>query len=284
MNKLRMLYKKHWLVRWFWWLAVIIPGVPFVLISVGFLLFMHWPRDYQAVVNLPFDTNAEYLTLSAHGVKDTPASWSDALQSTFSDSKHLSFSRLKKQHISLSWQPYSDSVLICSVAGKSIGYELGEKIGKMPNLQAVHLIGHSCGSFVIFGLCESLKQQDSSISVQTTYLDPVSIYSGVFWDYGLDHFGRCADFSDAYIDTEDTVPGSNQALPYAYTFDVTKTRTGNNLDYAPHQWPTIFYLNALKENQLPIYYKSTAQMSKNFQKNILMKWLESNINELNYSH
>lgn len=278
MNKLHSLYKKYWLVRWLWWLGVVIPGVPFVLVSLVFLLFMHWPRDYQEVVNIDYAPDVEYLTLSAHGVKDTPASWSDALQSTFAVVEHSSFSKLKKQHISLSWQPYSDNVFICSVTGKNIGYELGEQIGKMPKLKAVHLVGHSCGSFVIFGLCESLKEQNSSIGIQTTYLDPVSVYSGIFWDYGLNNFGRCADFSDAYIDTEDSVPGSNQALPYVYTFDVTQTRVGDDLTYTPHQWPTIFYLNALKKNQVPIYYKSTPQISKNLQKNLLMKWPQNNLN------
>ena len=272
MNKLRQLYLQYKFIRWFWWLGIVIPGVPFVLVSVGFLLFMYWPRDYQEVTNLPFIAEVEYLTLSAHGVKDSPLSWSDELQTILEDTQKLSLSYLTRQHVSLSWQPYSDNVFLCSVVGKKIGNELGSKIAKMSSLKGVHLIGHSCGSFVVLGICESLKEQNASISVQSTYLDPVSVYAGLSWDYGLNHFGRCADFSDAYIDTEDTVPGSNQNLPYAFTFDVTQVRTKNNLDYPPHKWPTIFYLNATKKKQVPIYFISAPEFVSKYQKNILMQW------------
>ena len=106
--------------------------------------------------------------------------------------------------------------------------------------------------------------------MQTTYLDPVSVYSGLFWDYGLNHFGRCANFSDPYIDTEDTVPGSNQNLPHGYTFDVTQMRKDNKVVYPPHKWPTIFYINTLKNNQVPIYFKSTPESISKYQKNTLM--------------
>jgi hypothetical protein len=239
---------------------------------MGFLLTMHWPKDYQNVVNLRVDPEVEYLTLSAHGVKDTPASWSDELQRAYSQIQQMPFSDLHKQHISFGWQPYSDNVLNCSVDGKKIGFQLGEQLARLPKLKGVHLLGHSCGSFVILGVCEALKERNESLSVQTTYLDPVSVYSGIFWDYGIKYFGSCANFSDAYIDTHDTVPGSNRALRNAYTFDVTQTRVKNKLDYAPHAWPTMFYINALKKNQLPIYFRSTTQLSPDNRKNILMTW------------
>lgn len=272
MHKLVFLYQKYWFIRCFWWLGIVIPSVPFVLISIFLLVIMHWPKDYTEVVDLSLSSNAEYLTLSAHGVKDTPLSWSNHLQHTLAKVKLLSFSNLEKQHISLGWEPFSNGFLSCSVAGKRIGNQLGERISKMPKLQAVHLIGHSCGSFVIYGLCETLKQRNASISVQATYLDPVSVYSGFLWNYGTNNFGRCADFSDAYIDTEDTVPGSNQALPHAYTFDVTQVRKNRQREYAAHIWPTIFYINAIEKNQVPIYYGSTTDFRSTYQKNTLIVW------------
>ena len=272
MHKVSQLYRKYRILRWLCWIGVVIPSVSFILVSISFLLVMHWPRDYQDVVNIALDPEVEYLTFSAHGVKDTPASWSDELQRTYSEIQQLPFSDLKKQQISFSWQPYSNNVFNCSVDGKKIGIRLGEQIAQLPKLTGVHLVGHSCGSFVILGVCEALKERKVSMSVQTTYLDPVSVYSGIFWDYGVNHFGSCADFSDAYLDIQDTVPGSNQALRNAYTFDVTQTRVSNKLDYAPHAWPTMFYINALKKNQVPIYYKSTHKLSAGFQKNMLMTW------------
>lgn len=272
MHKVSQLYRKYRVLPYLWWLGFVIPSVSFVLVSIGFILIMHWPKAYQDVLNIELAPEVEYLTFSAHGVKDTPASWSDELQQTYSQIQQLPLNDLKKQHISFSWQPYSDNVFNCSVDGKNIGFRLGKKMAKLPNLKGVHLVGHSCGSFVILGVCEAIKEHNVSISVHTTYLDPVSVYSGIFWDYGVKHFGTCADFSDAYIDIQDTVPGSNQALINAYTFDVTQTRLSNKIDYAPHAWPTMFYLNAMKKNQVPIYYKSIHTLSLDHQKNILMTW------------
>jgi hypothetical protein len=272
MNRLLALYRQHFLLRLLWWLGVIIPGVPFILFSVGFQLYAHWPRDYSPLTSMAIKPNTQYLSLSAHGVKDSPESWSNALQDIIKHSRNEQLAQLSKAQISLAWQPYSDNALVCSVTGKNIGEKLADKIALLPNLKAVHLIGHSCGSFVIYGLCEKLKQINPTITVQTTYLDPVSIYSGIFWRYGVDKFGGCADFSDSYIDTKDGVPGSNEKLKHAYTFDVTDIRLEKKLPYAPHAWPTHFYLEAYKNNQVPVYFNRQENLDKRFDKNKLIKW------------
>ncbi|MGB1263376.1 MAG: hypothetical protein ACPG52_10730 [Cognaticolwellia sp.] len=272
MNKLLVFYRKHVLLRWLWWLAVIIPGIPFVLLSVGFQLYAHWPRGYSEVTSIAIKPNSQYLTLSAHGVKDSPLSWSNALQNMIKHSNSAQLKGVPATQISLDWRPYSNNALVCSVTAKNIGAKLGEKIAQQPNIKAVHLIGHSCGSFVIYGLCEKLKQLKPAIKVQTTYLDPVSIYSGVFWRYGVDKFGDCADFSDSYIDTQDGVPGSNEKLKNAYTFDVTGKRLAEKLPYAPHAWPTHFYLEAYKNKQVPIYFNNPNNLDKRFDKNALITW------------
>lgn len=272
MCRVRQIYQKYWIVPWLWWLGIVMPGVCFIVTSVGFLLAMHWPKNYQNVVNISVDTDVEYLTLSVHGVKDSPASWSDELQHRYSQLQQMPFSELHSQHISFGWQPYSDNVLNCSVDGKKIGEQLGERFASLPKLQGLHLVGHSCGSFVILGICEALKERNEALSIQTTYLDPVSVYSGIFWDYGIKHFGSCANFSDAYIDTQDTVPGSNQALKNAVTFDVTQIRVQNKFNYAPHAWPTLFYIHALGEKQVPIYFNSVNKLSSEYPKNTLTTW------------
>jgi len=266
------LYRQHLLLRWLWWLAVIIPGVPFIVISVGFQLYAHWPRNYSEITTIAVSPQSQYLSLSAHGVKDTPDSWSNQLQNIIKHSNNIQLAGLAKAQISLAWQPYSDNALLCSVTGKKIGEKLAEKIAQLPKLKAVHLIGHSCGSFVIYGLCEKLKQMKPTTVIQTTYLDPVSIYSGVFWRYGVNHFGDCADFSDSYIDTQDGVPGSNEKLKNAYTFDVTRLRLEQNLSYPPHAWPTHFYLDAYKNQQVPVYFNHPGHLKKKLDDNALIKW------------
>lgn len=272
MSKLINYYRNNILLRWFWWLAVVIPGIPFVLFSVGFQLYAHWPRDYSDIASIAINPKTEYLSLSAHGVKDTTESWSNELQEVIKFTKNKQLFNYTKEQVSLSWQPFSDNALVCSVTGKKLGETLADKIAKLSNIKAVHLIGHSCGSFVIYGLCQKLKKINPSINVQTTYLDPVAIYSGVFWQYGVNNFGNCADFSDSYIDTKDTVPGSNENIENSYTFDVTSLRLNRNLPYSPHAWPTHFYIEAYKNQQVPLSFNNNEQRHQIYNNEVLIPW------------
>lgn len=243
------------------WLLIIIPGIPFILGSLGFIAYAFWPRDLSSVINIPLNSKAEFVSVSAHGVKDNPTSWSDELQQLIKKKN----SELAQQNISLNWAEFSDNVLICSVSANRIGYQLGERLIKETQVKSIHIIGHSCGSFVALGLCEAVKAHNSDIKVQTTYLDPVSVYAGVLWDYGINKFGTCADFSDSYIDTRDGVPGSNVNLPYSATFDVTTLGAKNN-KIAPHNWPSQYYLAAYKNQKAPLLKETSHLQSFDFDK------------------
>lgn len=204
------------------------------------LAYTYWPTHYTQLDIPSINANTQHITLIAHGLNDTAASWSDPLK-TILQEQHTESKTNHAQIISLDWNPYSQSTFRCSIDGKRIGALLGKKISTSTQLHSAHLIAHSCGSFVILGLCESLKTHSKNIQVQTTYLDPVSIYGGIFWNYGLRHFGSCADFSDAYIDHQDNVPGSDKPLPKSHTFDVTAARKKTNFNQSPHIWPTVYY-------------------------------------------
>ncbi|MBU2971708.1 hypothetical protein KO527_20365 [Pseudoalteromonas sp. C2R02] len=233
---------------------MIIPGIPFILGSLGFITYAFWPRDLSSVINIPLNSKAEFFSVSAHGVKDNPDSWSDELQKLIKQNNIVK----SQQNISLNWSEFSDNVFICSVSAKKIGHQLGQRLLKETKVKSIHVIGHSCGAFVALGLCEAVKEQSSDIKIQTTYLDPVSVYAGVWWNYGIDKFGTCADFSDSYIDTRDGVPGSNINLPYTATFDVTELGVKNN-NMKPHNWPTQYYLSAYRNKKVPLI-KETPQL------------------------
>lgn len=233
---------------------MIIPGIPFILGSLGFIVYVFWPKDLSSVINIPLNSKAEFISISAHGVKDNSDSWSDELQKLIKQNNN----ELVQQNISLNWSDFSDNVLICSVSAKKIGYEIGERLIKETKVKSIHAIGHSCGAFVALGLCEAIKEKSADIKIQTTYLDPVSVYAGVRWDYGIDKFGTCADFSDSYIDTRDGVPGSNNNLPYTATFDVTELGVKNK-NIQPHNWPTQYYLLAYRNKKVPLI-KETSQL------------------------
>ena len=136
------------------------------------------------------------------------------------------------------------------------------------NLQSLHLIAHSCGSFVSLGICQALKAHRNDVTVQSTYLDPVTVYGGVFWDYGVTRFGSCADFSDAYIDIADTGPGSNQLLPLTHTFDVTPARKRAGFARPPHVWPKVYYLRRA-QHQTILDLRADPSVSTSYPRNAL---------------
>jgi len=248
-------------------LVLIVPGAIFTLASAGFLVYIFVPQGFSEMAMPVPDPAAEHIVVLSHGVRDTRESWSDPLKEILGPETD------KTQIISLDWTPYANSTFRCSVDGKRIGFEIGQRLAAGDQLKSVHLIGHSCGSFVVHGICEGIKDSREDISVQNTFLDPVSVLGGIFWDYGIDHFGTCGDFSEAYIDTEDTIPGSNQLLPHMHTFDVTQARKKTSYSGLPHVWPTVYYQSLSRSGKAPQLRKDVTLTSQ-YPKGVLEKIAE----------
>lgn len=216
---------------------LLIPTASFILVSIIFITYMYWFQNFDKMSMPEINSNVEHVIVLVHGLGDTTDTWASPLKDILEKNKETGV-----QTIALDWNPYSQNMFRCSIDGKRIGAKLAEKIIKQKSIKTLHLIGHSCGSFVVLGVCESVKNKRKDVLIQTTFLDPVSIYGGFFWHYGINHFGYCGDFSDAYIDTGDGVPGSNQLLPNAHTFNVTAMREANNsFKKSPHVWPVMYY-------------------------------------------
>jgi hypothetical protein len=250
-------------LRLFVWLFLIIPTTCFVVATIAYFIVLFWPHDISNIAKVTLNNHTKHLLIAAHGVKDSPQNWGVPLQRIVNQSAPKD-----QQFINIDWRPYSNNPLICSVAARRIGESLAQQIADSNQIQSVHTIGHSCGAFLVYGLSQQIKQLNKTIKVQSTYLDPVSIYAGVFWDYGVNNFGRHADFSDAYIDTEDTVPGSNTALKHAISFDVTAIKYQQGRKISPHNWPPHFYIQAMTEGRLPLLNKNISRYS-NLQKGTL---------------
>jgi hypothetical protein len=264
-------HNKKVVLRWFIILFIVLPAIPFILSTVGLIAYSFWPRDFSESTLFTIDEKTQYITLSAHGVKDSPISWSDQLMSLMRKSPPQQITNLHQQTVSIDWQDFSDNVFICSTAGKQLGFEIGTRIAKQTNIKAVHVIGHSCGAFVALGICQGVKSGNIDIIVQSTYLDPVSVYGGVFWDYGLDNFGSCANFSDSYIDTEDGVPGSNQVLQHSVTFNVTDIKRTRGYKIPPHVWPTKYYIESYKNEEVPIFFNTEGDIKNSFPQSPMTK-------------
>lgn len=225
------------------YLLVAIPGGVFIIVSIGILIYTYRSVDYSQIKMPVPNPGDKHVYVLAHGLRDTTASWSDPLKQLLEEKNP------GDRVISLEWKPYSESTFRCSVDGRRIGLKIGKELAAGKNLESMHLIGHSCGSFVILGICEAVKSVRNDVSIQTTFLDPVSVYGGLLWSYGINRFGGCSDFSDSYIDREDTVPGSNDFIPNTVTFDVTEVRKKANFKGSPHVWPTVYYQQLVRSER-----------------------------------
>ncbi len=243
MERIKRLFRDRSLAFWLFIVVVVLPGIPFVGVSLVSTAYTYWPIPLDGIEMPTLEEGALHIVLVAHGLGDVPATWSDGVASSLaSDAPAV-------RAISLDWNPYASSTLRCSVDGMRIGAALAERWSTLDSLESVHLIGHSCGSFVVQGFCETLAEARPTIRIQTTFLDPVTIYGGFFWNYGVDRFGRCADFAETYIDTGDTVPGSNIPLTQTHTFDVTSARPPD-FGESPHVWPTVYYARLAREGRV----------------------------------
>lgn len=254
---------KKYLLKCLFIIFLLIPVVSFVLANVLFISYMYWFQNFDDMEMPVIDKNAKHIIILAHGLKDTTESWTAPLKKIFDNKKEEGV-----QIVTLDWNPYSQNTFRCSVDGRRIGKKVAEQLNASVELKAVHFIGHSCGSFVVFGLCEAVKDSRPDIAVQTTFLDPVAIYGGFFWNYGIERFGSCGDFSDAYIDIEDGVPGSNQLLPNTHTFNVTAVRKASGFDENPHVWPTVYYQNLVESGNV-LEYRKDKSLGVTYPNNIM---------------
>ncbi len=243
------------LFRKLFFILFILPTLLFLLTNAVIFAYIYWPASYKDI-KLEAKADTYHLTLISHGLKDKPDSWANPLKMQLAQPRK----NKKSKHIqSLDWQTHSTNAFKCSVNGLRIGKQLAQQASSLKELKSVHLIAHSCGSFINYGFCQEIKKLRPSTIVHTTYLDPASIYGGLFWQFGINNFGSCADFSDHYFDSSDGVPGSNVALKNTYSIDVTKAR--KQQDIHPHLWPTIYYLQLAKKKQI-LLYKS--DVNKNY--------------------
>lgn len=236
--------QRHWLMT-LAWVFFILPTALFLLVTLALLLYTYSPRDYGEMVRPAIAPESRRVTVIVHGLRDRLEQWAKPLR------EELEAGGYEGTALALDWRPFSHSTMRCSVDGLRIGRELGRHLAAQPEVDFVHAVGHSCGSFVVLGICRGVRERRPSLRVQATYLDPVSIYGGLFWRWGINRFGECADFSEAYIDTGDTVPGSGEPLPNAYTTDVTGARLDSDSTTLPHMWPTTYYRGLVRAGIQP---------------------------------
>jgi hypothetical protein len=153
----------------------------------------------------------------------------------------------------IDWSRDSQNTLQASFNGQRIGRIFAETLlSKAPNLQTLHLIGISVGSFVADSCATRVKElvkvkveqeQDddkSSIYIQMTTLDPFCQRAVLGIGYGNKNFGKAknVDYGQQYLNTDDPVPSTNNPLLECACKDVTKLRPEAIFG---HDWPLVYY-------------------------------------------
>lgn len=149
------------------------------------------------------------------------------------------------------WSAHSTNLFQASYNGEKIGRDLARRLlRQQPGIKTIHLIGISVGAFAANAAASEIKRgtapdgRTASAAaaappfVQLTLLDPFT-QRGIFgWGYGNRNFGRTADYTEQFLNTDDPVPSTNAPLQYAVCYDVTGLRPA---DIFGHDWPLVYY-------------------------------------------
>lgn len=242
-SKVCYFYEKHpnAFVFWLLFFAIYLPLFPFLFLSLFLTVFIFWPFQYYDV---PIDPVIQQdVIVIAHGLKDSDKTWAAELKEILSNKEQPT------QILAIDWSEYAQNAFTCAVNGRRVGQSIAKRLIDSGHLNSVTVIGHSCGAFVSYGICETVKNQRLDVSINSIYLAPVSIYGGIFWNFGYEYFGDCADDSFTYYDTEDRVPGSNVAPIHSQGIDVTPFKELYDYQGSPHLWPIYYYMEINKAHK-----------------------------------
>ncbi len=148
------------------------------------------------------------------------------------------------------WAPWSDPRFRSRSNGKHIGEALGAELAKLPQLGTLRLIGQSSGAFLLDPLCESYRKAGGRARIVITYLDPMGFSGGFDPWWGARHYGACADYAEAFINTDDMAMGTNYPLRHAWNVDVTELPKPADYRDGGHRWPMRYYLDRLGAGDL----------------------------------
>lgn len=235
---------------WWQWLLLIV-----FLPVISFELYCRWPSN--ATVSSPqVSEEVSQLILLFHGTNGSEdRDWlrlADVLAEGAKNNKEV-------QVENVIWSPWSDNQFRASANAESIAAKLGLELASLEQLSRVHLFASSAGSYLLEPICELLKaKKGDAVTVVMTYLDPIGIKGSLDFTYGYRNYGRCADFAEVYLNTDDAVPGTNAPAEQAFNLDITDLKFVNEFTGNGHVWPVVYYTNQLVTwNGVPRYLNHT---------------------------
>ena len=204
--------------------------------------------------DLPPPSAAQNLLMIIHGSGDNAEDWPEEMNTAMT----RSLPNTDTWDIwTYDWEEYAESKLSASKSGYELGEQIAYRLLEDPYAyDHVHLIAHSVGCFVSYGIAEHLFRQESTITVHSTHLDPFTGHGMVRWQFGERNFGQYSDFSESYYNKDDSVPSTNGALQFAHNFDVTALRDTSYVEDDFHWWPIEYYIRSIEDETMLGYAHS----------------------------
>jgi hypothetical protein len=189
------------------------------------------------------------LLLIVHGSGDSADSWPLELERAVRD--HLP-SRTRWDIVRVDWAPVAERRLSAPEAGRALGHDIAQEIIDGPyTYDLIHMVGHSVGAHVVHGVTTGLREHESAAGVlprhrmiiHETLLDPF-VGEGIFdWSYGVERFGKGADFALSYMTSDDRTPMTNTYLRHAHNLDLSLSELATPIRgvVESHYLPVLFY-------------------------------------------
>ncbi|MDX2008550.1 MAG: hypothetical protein SFW67_00085 [Myxococcaceae bacterium] len=188
---------------------------------------------------LPDSAGRDIWVLVVHGAGDGPERWAtsmvEQLTPRLAAPERVVF-------VAYDWKDAARDRLAAPGAGHREGEAIAAALATR-GVTHLHVIAHSAGAHVAYGLEQGLARLERAPTVHLTLLDPF-LGLGLDFEWGRSRLARRADFAESWLNRGDGVPGTEAPVDAAHTFDVTNaaSRPAGLTGSQPHWWPIDAFL------------------------------------------
>jgi pimeloyl-ACP methyl ester carboxylesterase len=179
---------------------------------------------------------ADRLIVLVHGGGDGPEDWPTAM------AEAIAANLIEPERWDVwtyDWVEDAEGSVNVTRRGEDHGRWLGARLAER-DYRHLHLIGHSAGAAVLYGVTDTLVDA-AGLTVHETYLDPFGGQGLVRWEYGERRYGEGADFADAVLNTLDGVPSTDEPFHNTLSFDVSALADEDMSALEGHRLPILMY-------------------------------------------
>jgi hypothetical protein len=159
------------------------------------------------------------------------------------------------------WRNWRKDIFRAAYDSEYIGQLLGEQIAYMKDdstgenkIKDIHIVGVSAGSFAANAVIKAYKRAIvkhyglkalRTVHTRLSLLDPFTLKGATGFNYGINNFGKEADFCEHFLNSDDPVPSTNTPVKNAYVYDITKSKDREKFTPLPgdnmHSWPAAYF-------------------------------------------